>query len=158
MINEQTKGLIASIATEYRLDPMLIQALIMTESAGNQYAIRFEPFYQYLFDVTGFASANHITRETEETLQRCSLGMGQLMGGLLRELGHKTSLIECFEPSINIRYMSQHLRNLSDRYQYEDKVIVSYNAGSPIKTKAGTWINERYLDKVSKQLRELRRI
>ncbi len=150
------KSILEKVAVEYRLDPNLMRALIQVESAGRTHAMRYEPNWKYLYHVVDLAELNHITAHTEEQLQKFSYGLCQMMGSVIRELGFRGMLTECLNPEILLPLMAKKLRILSDKYGSESDVIVSWNAGSPIRTPAGTYINERYHDLVSIELRKLR--
>jgi soluble lytic murein transglycosylase-like protein len=126
----------------------LVAAIVQTESGGDPMAIRFEPDYKYVFKVSEFAKNNAITQTTELMIQKSSLGLCQVMGGLARELGHQGSLLELLIPEVNLKLATKHIKNLIVKYPIRDDMIAAYNAGSPIKGLDGKYRNQGYVDKV----------
>lgn len=133
----------------------LLAAFVQTESSGDPMAARFEVQYKYIFKVGEFAKLNLITPITEEVFQKTSWGLCQIMGGLARELGHQTSLLELLIPEINLKLAASHLKNLIQKYPGRDDMIAAYNAGSPIKGLDGKYKNQQYVDKVNGYLTAL---
>ena len=93
-----------------------------------------------------------------------SWGPMQIMGATARWLGFKgTFLSELIEPEVGIEYGCKYLANLKRRFSgnsknncnqvddiaiFCDKKISAYNAGSPRKKADGTYVNQKYVDKV----------
>jgi len=140
-----------TIATFNGVDQDLVIAIADVESAYNPQAIRYEPHYKWLFKVEEFAPKNNISKDTEEILQKCSIGVMQVMGAVARELGHTNSLVDLFQPEIGIKYGCLKLRELMLKHGSEADVISAYNQGSPRK-KEGKYENQGYVDKVQRIL------
>lgn len=145
-------------AETFRIDINLIKAIAKIESGGNPFKVRFEPKWRYLFSPRTFADKLYLTVETETLLQSCSWGLLQCMGSVARELGFQSDLTMLTQAEIGLFYGCKKLRQLFDKYGDETDVISSYNQGSPRKTPGGQYENMLYVDKVSKELRSLRKI
>ena len=133
-------------------DSVLALAISLTESAGQTMAVRFEPEYKYLVDPLKFARLNGITKDTEETLQKCSWGLMQVMGGVARELGYKEMLPGLCDPLTGAVFGCRKLAALGVRYREQDEVIAAYNAGSARRTAAGIFTNQGYVNLVRRAL------
>lgn len=152
----QWDDLIEEKAKLFALDPFLVKAIIYVESAGDKYAARFEPKWTYFYRVEEFADDNNITAATERVFQATSLGLMQIMGSVVRELGWGASLVEVFNPEVNITYGCKKLNQFSQRYTDRRDIIASYNAGSPRRNKVdGKYVNQKYVDKVLYHIRQL---
>ena len=134
-------------------DSDLIHAIILTESAGDPLAMRYEPGFRWTVqDPDG--RPRTCTVKTEERLQMFSFGLMQIMGATARDLGFKGWLSELLDPKVNIKYGTLLLISLSKRYQGDD-IIASYNAGSPRFTTSGDYVNQEYVDKVKEKIANL---
>lgn len=154
-------NLIHDAADEFGLEPELIGAVVQTESAGNPYAVRYEPVYRWTFEIQTLAQIVHCTTQTMEVMQKTSYGLMQVMGGVFYDLGgHKnenhlwaTSMID---PWIGIQYGCKHLRKKYRKYGPDPSAIyASYNAGSVIKTDGGFYVNEKAVDRFMNFYRDL---
>jgi soluble lytic murein transglycosylase-like protein len=126
----------------------LIYSVIMTESGGDPYAIRYEHHFNYLLSTDLFAKSNQITESTEAILQKCSLGLMQVMGAVARELGFKQSLLMLTSPNIGVNLGAKKLKTLIQKYNSTDDVLAAYNAGSPRRLEGGLYVNQAYVNKV----------
>jgi soluble lytic murein transglycosylase-like protein len=111
------------------LEPSLVWAVVLTESTGDPWAVRYEKGYRYLY------SPAHVRPEicsiaTETVMQQCSWGLMQIMGATARELGFRGWLSELCRPENGIAYGCKYLAKQIKRFGYE-KGIASYNSGSP---------------------------
>lgn len=127
---------------------MLAIAITEVESNGETTAVRFEPKWKYLYNVEHFAKQCSITIETEQVLQSMSFGLMQVMGSVARELGFTGNLIQLSDPYIGSRYGCAKLGKLFSILKSTDDVIAAYNAGSPLRQKDGTYVNQGYVDRV----------
>jgi soluble lytic murein transglycosylase-like protein len=150
--------IISRSAKNYGLDPNLVAAIVMTESGGQTCATKYEAKYKYTSDTYTHADNTGITQVTEETHQKTSWGLMQVMGGLARELGHEGHLTELCDPVIGLNYGCKQIKRLYERYGSQADVISAYNQGSPRKNKGGLYENETYVDKVMRYYRELESI
>lgn len=141
---------IAAAAGTNRIDPDLVEAIVIVESGGNPWAINYEPRYRYLVDVRNWQPFRKLT-ELEQTSeippadfrsvagdpdqewvsQQTSWGLMQLMGALGRELGFRGAyLTELCRLDLNLRLGCLHLSNLL-RWAEGDvaQAVAAYNAG-----------------------------
>lgn len=114
----------------FELDRNLVAAIIFSESACNQYAIRFEPFFKQRYQPEYFANINGITEKTEYILQSCSFGYMQIMGCVAREIGFTDVLTKLFEPDLAIYYGCKKLGQIMFKYKNLQEAISVYNGGS----------------------------
>lgn len=141
------------------VDEKWIQAFIEQESSGNPGALRFEPCWPYLYQVNVFSKKNQISMDTETALQRFSYGLGQLMGGVIRELGHAGSLIELLEPQLNIHFMCLNILKIkkSKLVQSFEDVAAAYNGGlGAVISKGNEYTNQQYVISVVNHLKKLK--
>lgn len=129
-------------------DKNLIFSIIMTESGANPLAIRYEYAWKYVYNEDLFSKRASITSATESVLQSCSLGLMQVMGTVARELGHLDNLLLLTEPSVGVYYGVKKLKQLLDKHKSLDDVISAYNMGTPRKDRDGSYINQKYVNKV----------
>ena len=149
----------------------LIAALMQVECGGDVFASRFEPHYQYLWDVvsdkpkrcTGVCRPNDFfgisgvtSMHTEFNQQRTSWGPLQVMGAVAREYGYKGPFAAlCGE--LGIKYGVWHLialkrRLLAKGFEDDDDLIAAYNAGWARRDDSGRYLNQGYVDKVNAAL------
>lgn len=148
--------IVRSNAKDYLIDPDLVAAIIWQESKANPLAIRYEPNFRFRKEPYKYARFNGITEATENLLQSCSFGMMQVMGCVVRELGHQHSLLELTEAEVGIKYGCKVLSNLLEKYKTFEEVISSYNQGSPLRDKRGVLINIKYVTEVIAHLKYLK--
>ena len=125
---------IEAAAKTYGLDPLLVEAIVLTESSGNADAFRFEPNYwnRYLKPTNKYPGQN--PRRVSS-----SYGLMQIMYDVAVERGFDRILPPemLFVPSVNLEYACKHLRMLTDWAAEfdatpQDKleaVLASYNGG-----------------------------
>ena len=150
---------ITDAAAKYGLEPMLVAAIVHTESDGDCFAVRYEPGYRWIQPETRLrtiATALHITVETERFLESCSWGLMQIMGSTARDMQFAGPLPQLCDPVYGVNVGCNYLRHLSNRFINTDDVISAFNAGSPKKQKGGMYFNQAYVDKVLKARRALR--
>lgn len=135
-----------TIATKHGVNPLLIAAIIEIESAGNTFAIRYEPGWNYFIE-TG---ARGMSRATEEYQQKVSWGLMQVMGTVAREHGFDGPFLSALcQPSIGIEYGVRHFRKQLDRYNgSEVDAVAAYNAGTVVKRSGADYANQSYVTKV----------
>lgn len=126
---------IAAAAAKYGLDPLLVEAIVLTESSGNTDAFRFEPNYynRYLKPKKLYPGQN--PRRVSS-----SYGLMQIMYDVARERGYPDSLLpeHLFFPEVGLEWGCKHLRFLFDwaaefpnvtEAQKLEAVLASYNGG-----------------------------
>jgi len=144
---EQLEPIIDKYSEKYRLSKNLIYSVIMVESAGDPYAVRYESHWKYVLHPDTFAKIAKISLDTEIFLQKCSYGLMQVMGTVARELGYRDNLLKLHDPDLAIDLGSKKLRQLSDKYMTTDDVISAYNQGIP-KKNGPLYVNQDYVTKV----------
>ena len=145
-------------AVKYKIDPYIIAAIVWTESAGDPWAIRFEPAWSRYLSARDFAENVGSTLETEEISQATSWGYMQIMGTTARSLGFKGFLPGLCRPGVNINYGTKFLKEVWEKYDGPENAIASYNAGKPRLTPGGMFKNQTYVDKVMGKYRVLREL
>lgn len=138
---------VTDITDTLSVDTATMLAIIETESSFNTWAVRYEPAFRYIDTSKDWAKICRITKDTEEFLQKCSWGLGQLMGGSARALGMRGPLQSLCDPEVGIFWAAVHLKKLIDKYPKPSDHIAAYNAGSP-RFKDGAYVNQEYVDKV----------
>jgi len=126
----------------------MVAAVIMAESAGDEWAVRIELHWQYFYETKRFAKINRITETTERAMQACSWGLMQVMGSVAREHHYSGPLQRLCEPELGIRYGCKHLAKFLAKYKSQSDAIASYNAGAPVKNMDGRYRNNDYVAKV----------
>lgn len=123
-------------AQKHNLDPILVEAIVVRESAGNADAFRFEPdFYnRYIKPKKMFPGQN--PRRVSS-----SYGLMQIMYPVAVERGYPTNLHPelLFVPETGLDYGCQQFRHLTDRmdakypaalpYDKQVAILASYNGG-----------------------------
>lgn len=142
----------------FKVDPVLVGAICMVESAGDPYAVRIELHWQYYLELKKYADLNRITQTTEKAMQACSWGLMQVMGSVAREHGYAGPLQRLCEPELGIRYGCKHLAKFTAKYGNLHDAIAAYNAGSPIKTMEGQYKNQAYVSKVLGQMDTIKKL
>ena len=106
------REIIAQVANQYKIDPQLIYATIMTESHGREYVYRFEPH-----------------------LGEGSYCMGQILLSTAYKLGLRGSAAQLFDPQICIDMIGRYHRLMLDTHGNLTPVQLAraYNTGSPWK-------------------------
>ena len=145
-----------SVADKVGVDRRLLRAIVATESAWNQWAMRFEPVYRWTLDIDKHAKACGITAATEEMCQKTSWGLCQVMGAVAREQGYAGPLAALTDPALSLTHGAKLLARLATRYTDPHDVIVSYNAGSPRRSPDGKYVNLEYLRRVLAEMERLK--
>jgi soluble lytic murein transglycosylase-like protein len=149
MSTDEIKDLCRKIAEINDVDENLLLGIVKTESNFDQFAIRFESHYIPNKDASKFAKDNNISLATEETAQKFSWGLCQIMGGTARGLGYLGPLSNLTNCEINLNLACKLIKQLIKRYPTSiDDVIAAYNAGSAKKNSKGEYFNQGYVVKV----------
>lgn len=165
---------IETTAKRHGIDPRVICGQVQVESGGNPYAVRFEPQFRWFWDLrsakpfrrldeselrTRRAPADFYgldgNHEQEWALQSCSMGLGQIMGAVARELGFKGAFLsELFAPDINVEF---HCRKLAADLKWSGgnvrSALAAYNGGRSGNQPGAALRNEPYVVKVEKAMR-----
>lgn len=144
------------VSKEYGINPKIVGAIIMQESAGNHNASRYEPHFRWLLETKHFSRNLMITEQTEITQQKTSWGLMQIMGSVARELGFAGHLSELNDIDTNLEYGIKKLLSLKKRYKdNHNDILAAYNAGSPRRNKHGQYVNNYYVMAVNRYLKDL---
>jgi len=145
---EPWRLLVDSAALKHGIEQALLAAIIQTESGGDMWVTRYEPQYNYLYFARNNAENNKITVATEETLQRMSWGLTQLMGGVCRELGFEGQIPQMITPELNLDYACRFIKQKQQKYGDDPCVTyAAYNAGSIRKLPSGFYVNQKNVDR-----------
>lgn len=142
------------------LNPLLVKAIAQVESAWNTWAARYEPLFSYYYHAPEMADQLGLSVETEKACQRTSWGLLQIMGGVARERGFRDHLTQLCDPMLGLKYGCAQLKWLSQFAREEAELIAMYNGGRGARERmpSGMFRNQRYVDKVCKELNELRKL
>ncbi len=151
----ETLELIKKYASEYDLDNKIVYGVVMQESRGDQFAVRYEKHYKWIEDPKKH-KPNICSTDTEIELQKMSFGLMQMMGGVFRQLGFEGWLTKVMiDPYIQLDYGCRFLARKIKRYGLKGGVC-SYNSGSPIMDSHNEYRNIGYYDKVISYSKELK--
>jgi soluble lytic murein transglycosylase-like protein len=133
-----------------RLDPDLVEGLVLVESSGNAYAWNPEPHYRYFWNVKtwrpfrqigAFETKTEYPPEDFPSLggdpdqewwgQQASWGLMQVMGAVARERGYRgVYLPELVDVETNLKYGCAHLGHLLEWADADvPKALAAFNAG-----------------------------
>lgn len=135
---------ISLAAAEFHVEPALLAAIVIKESGGDTWAIRYEPAWKYMWDVETnapfrgtlnpetFPAPDYVSSPTEWNSQRTSWGLMQVMGAKARELGFVGKFLsELCDPVVGVRFGAKFVSKLQKKYESLEDVVSSYNAGHP---------------------------
>jgi soluble lytic murein transglycosylase-like protein len=150
--------LIEELAKQYQLDPNLVGAIVLAESGGDTFAVRFEPhvYRRQTYINLNAPKPRTCSKETERVLQSMSFGLMQVMGFNARPAGFCGWLNELCDPAVGLDQGCQHLAGLLKRWPDFEDAVSAYNQGSPRK-QGGQYTNQAYVDKVMGYYHSLRR-
>lgn len=156
MLSFEIEKAIKMHADSARLPIHLVRAVVMVESAGNQWAWNPEPHYRYLVDATTGQPFRALTpaerasetppddfpscpglpddRDAEWWGQQASWGLMQVMGAVAREYGYKDWHPRLCDIHAGLQYGCAHLSALRDRHYARHGwagVLAAYNTGQP---------------------------
>lgn len=140
-------------ASKYHLDFQLLDAIIQTESEYNFYAIRFEPSSTYQVSSDKFSKFNGTTIITEQTLQKFSWGLFQIMGSSARGLGFSGPMPSLCDIDTNLELGCKLIIDLKKKYSSIEDLCAAYNAGTVRKGSDGKYVNQIYVDKVMEKMK-----
>jgi hypothetical protein len=139
-------AVIEEVAEAEELDATILMALAMQESGCEQYALRYEPNFQWTFRPHDFAAKLHITMDTELTSQKFSYGFCQIMLATARERGFDGPAGVLYGAKTNFTFGARQFKYCLKRWGLMADAVSAYNQGSPRKTKDGKYINARYVE------------
>jgi soluble lytic murein transglycosylase-like protein len=116
---------IEAISASFHLDPDVIEAIVLTESAGKTHAYRFEPFFweRYLSRKPKYDGA------VPERVSS-SYGLMQVMYPVACELGFTEPPEYLFVPIIGLQWGCRKFRSLLDWAKQDvEQALAAYNGG-----------------------------
>jgi hypothetical protein len=142
----------------YDVNPVDIYALIMTESAGDTLAIRYEPNYMWTYDYRQWATKWRVSLETSAMLQKTSFGLCQLMGSVFIQLGFEKIPLIYLDVTNNIKAGIKFW--VLKRKQYGSNPLdlyAAYNAGSVRYADNGNYVNQSAVTRYRRHHDEIKR-
>ena len=151
---------VVATATRRGLDPCLLAALVMQESAGKRRATRYEAHYRWVWDTLNRKPFRRLTdaearsdapppdfhgpagavSQDEWCGQRTSWGICQVMGAVARELGYEDpSFYGLWDVDTNLELGAKLLEKLLRRWELSD-ALSAYNAGAPTEKNEATYV------------------
>lgn len=149
--------LIKQVALAHGFKPEFLTAIVIGESGGDRFAVRYEPLYRWVYKVKEHADDNRVTETTERMLQMTSWGLCQVMGAVARELGIRGPMFGMLDPAVNLKVAAKLLQRLKNKYDRNEDLYSAYNAGSVIKTAQGEYVNQLYVSKAMSLMRATER-
>jgi len=146
---------------EFDLNPKWVLAVIKCESEFNQYALRFEPKFQWLHNVDIMQSRLKCTADTAKYMQMCSYGLMQIMGATYIDmLGNYQWPTNLFDIDENIYYGCCFFKKKYQTWGPDIAATYSaYNAGTARVQKVykgkNIYVNEWAVNKFLKALGEI---
>ncbi len=132
----QLGRLISDVAISYGLDPQFVAAVVVQESDGNPFAIRYEPaFYEkYIQGTSSQRMLGHVPKLcsliTEKNARATSWGLMQIMGQVARERGFKEDFLSSLiDPKTNLTVGVGFLKHLLDSRGSKEAALLKYNGG-----------------------------
>jgi len=119
------------IGASYKLDPLILMAIIWQESSAVPWAVRYEPGFRHIYYPQKYADLTDSTLFIEERCQKTSWGLCQVMLATARWLGFESDPRELLEPIGSITYGAKYLSRLQNQYSSLREILSSYNGGSP---------------------------
>jgi len=147
---EKMKELATQCAINHSIEPAWVRAIVSVESSWEPLAVRFEPGYQWVYEIVKSAKLAQVSLDTESATQKMSWGLGQIMGALAREQGLTGPLPKLLTPEVNLEHICiriKHLKNISNQ---KDDIFAAYNGGvAAMKKIEGKYRNQKYVDNVN---------
>ena len=142
VIRSQYRVLIEGVALQRDLDPDLLEAQVLVESADDPLAFRFEPAFY----------ARYLKGKPQWVvwgpLAACSYGLLQILGAVAIELGFSGPPTDLFHPNTNLFWGAKKLADLRDACDGNiHAAIAAYNGGLRA-NQTPPFRNQAYLQKV----------
>lgn len=140
-------ALIQEVADVYALPAPVLEAQILVESAGDPFALRYEPefFVRYIRDNA------HARGRAYGPLAACSYGLLQILYETALEIGFPGRPEGLFDPRTNLIWAGKHLASLVTWADGQlARALAAYNAGR------GGWTSaegQAYVDRVASLVR-----
>lgn len=152
--------LVNAYARKYNIDSYLLGAVVQVESAGNTWAVRYEPSFKHTFDILQLANVVGCSFATMEMMQKTSWGLMQVMGSVAYELGLGREEYKwpsaLLDPELGMEFGCRHLKNKINQFGAAPEVVyAAYNAGTPRTNNVGFFYNQGNVDKFLAFYRDL---
>ena len=153
MLDKKIDAAIEKSCHIYKLEPALIRAFMKKESKFNPLALRVEPHLKK----AEWYNKLLTEEEKKDDYSYCSMGLLQIMYGTAKHCGYKGTPMGLMNIEKNIMYSCEYIQQLCKKYWNIEKVISSYNQGSPrfddkdkdkVKDPGENYYNQAYVDKV----------
>jgi len=141
---------IGRLAAEGGVPPALAAAIVLVESDGVTWAMRFEPEFhdRYIVGNPDYQEAD----ATERIGAATSWGLMQIMGATARERGFAGRYFaELCDPEKGLFFGIAHLARCLARYGETAPAVAAYNAGSA-RRRGDRFVNQEYVDRVTAAL------
>jgi len=126
---ESLSDLVDTIASQYRVDPNLVKAVIKHESNWDVNASRYEA---------------HLNDSSWGLMQVLLKTAKWILGN------DKLTIQDLIKPEVNITAGAKYLGSLLAKYGNAEDAIAAYNAGSPRRNKDGAYVNQAYVNSVNR--------
>ena len=139
-MNPELWTLLKAAAKSFGMDPFLLAAQVLQESAGDSTATRYEPGYRWTWPPPKSKLLPRIiypiapcSKDTEAVMQRVSWGLLQVMGALARELGYRRPFLSGLagDADTALELGCLWMRKKLDAYATVEQALSAFNAGSP---------------------------
>lgn len=146
MIPIPFQGIIEAKCAKYNIPSWpWIAAIVLQESSGNPWSIRYEPgfFKRYIVkDLEELGATEAFARST-------SWGLMQVMGQVAREHGFKGKFLsELCSPEAGLEYGVIHFAHFLKLYGNAFDAVSAYNQGNN-RSLGGQYLNQSYVDSVT---------
>ena len=149
----QLENKIKKWASTYALPFKVVKALVLIESGGDTWAVRFEKKWRWYLSPKTWAKLVQVSEATETVCQQMSWGLCQVMGSVSRELGHSQDISQLCDPDTGLKYGCIKLKNEIDRWGSLEKGLAAYNAGNP-----NSKMGKEYALKVMRKVDEINQV
>ncbi|MCP5158508.1 MAG: lytic transglycosylase domain-containing protein [Gammaproteobacteria bacterium] len=151
-MNIEHHPILQRIAQTYDLPVALVSAIVLVESSGDPFAMRYEPlfFKRYVEKQPGLKAIAPCSFDSERIARATSWGLMQVMGQTARERGFNGPFLSALcAIETGLEYGCKHLAYLANHYFKGSwhPVIAAYSAGSPRQV-GDHYVNQNYVDKV----------
>lgn len=162
--DEEIDKLLCLYGKKYHIKKLLLKAVMIIESSGDERAYRFEPQFW-----TRYLKNNPEWKDKNPAEVSASFGLFQLMYTTAHGLGFRGTGEDLYNPAINIELGAKLVRNLLDKVRDKHSYLNTnlwdieialawYNGGSKNNpSPEGKLRNQRYVTRVLEKYQELRK-
>lgn len=147
------KRKIIRAAVDHGIDPVFLEAIVITESYGDTYSMRYEPGWRWYppdMEISRYAGFIGASFPTVKMGMATSWGLMHIMGTVAYELEFYGWFAELTVPEVGLKYGCMHLLKKMNRYGSDpETAYAAYNSGSP------KYKNQKNVDRFMKIYREI---